>query len=753
MGKFYIYNANIEDKSHKKITIIFNPNTDFDFNSLKNELTEYFRDFYQASALVFIHCSKVGNIDNLINDNIDHILKSIPKVEEGFLKSNIFKIKYDNCSFSVKPTNRFLKKNLKQIINQGLANIFIKNGGLVESSGVSHHYVFPSGKHSAKFLRAANVLVKKSEIDFVALNTLHLFKDISFDNIYCDTLSISVIGYSINNYLKRYNAGKDINVESFRSYNGIYDRDHVFYDSSIFLISASTSGGLINYLQKNHPEIQSREICTLFYLPIDKNSSVALERVVCNLVKNEKLNYGIGLYETYKPNETCKYCRNYSTAIQIVGDSFSLDEPIINTRNIVSDKYITKPIKDFVELFKSKPDIGTSLKVSFSEDSISRKKYNLYIDYEKIIENINKDYFHKHKEKLDSYIKQFIPASIKYIIHLNDKGSLKLANYIYDSILEYSKIPIQIINQSDLKEGQIDSNESGAVLIVGSCVTNGKNLLYLNRFFRNFEHIRLVYFIGINRVSDPQKNRELKSNIKYGLYGPENSSFVEIETINCDNSNFETPWEIELNYLKFIQEQSNRPSRFVVNRIKVINSFSNTQSKGGSDNIFYPSFNNKELAIRKNSAFFDSNDYHSNVTQSDVYFTISCVLNNMRNNKNDGLYQTNFVKNLLDPFIFNRFNDGIIQASILRAAKDEELNYSFSHANSSDMLMLMKTFIKHINEYQGEAIFEFLYALSIGKLRLWKEHYPDILEALNEFRDKRMTMFKKSILELYKNCI
>lgn len=752
MGKFYIYNSTIEDKKHKEITIIFNPNTKFDFNSLRNELTNYFKNFHQTSALVFIHCTTNLDIQNLISENIEHLLKSIPKVEEGFLKDNIFFVSYNHLTFYFGKRDKFLKDNFKEVINQGLVNIFVTNGGLVESNGISHHFVFPSGKHSSKFLRAANVLVKKSEIDFIALNTLHLFNYITFENIYCDTLSISVIGYSMCNFLRRFDNEKEINIESFKSYSGLFDKHHVFYDNSIFLISASTSGGLIEYLKKNHGEINSNEICTLFYLPLDKDTTLALERVVCNLGKSEKFGHGIDQYDIYKPpNKPCKYCINYSTPIQILGDSFNLDEPIINTKNIVADKYISNSLKDFVELFKYKSDIGTSLKISFSEDSISSKKYNLYIDYEKIIDNIDK--YPKHKSKIDAYIKQYIPSSTKFIIHLNDKGSQKLAEYIHTTIQAESKREIEIINQSDLQENEISKEESGSVLIVGSCITNGKNLLYLNRFFRNFEGIRLVYFIGINRASDTIKYKELKSNIKYGFYGPDNSSFVEIETINCDNSNFETPWEVELKHLKNIQEKSDDPIQFITERIETINLFSDTRNKGGSNKIFYPGFNNKELEIRKNSAFFNDNNYYNNITQSDVYFTISCVINNMRNDKNDGLIQTSFVKNLLDPFVFNRFNDGIIQASILRAARDEELNYSFSQEKSGDMLMLIKTFIMFINEYQGESIFEFLNALAIGKLRLYKEHYLRVIEELDKFDDIRINIFKESISNFYQDCI
>ena len=751
MGKYYIYNAKVKSKKYKQVTVIFNPDIKFNYNSLKQELTEHYRVSSQTDALLFLIGSDYENIEEEINSNIELIFKSIPKVQEESFIDNLLYLRYDNNELLVKK-NSFLQKNIKEIINKGLASIFIKNGGLIETNGMAHHYVFPSGKHSSKFLRTANVLVKKSEIDFIGINTLHLFKGQEFKNIYCDTLSINVIGYSIVNYLKRFKNYTDINVESFKSYDGLYNSQSVFYDNSIFIISASTSGGLIEYIKSNHTEINSKEICVLFYLPIEKKSEVIHERTVCNLEFKPKFDYGINLYKIYKPkNEICVYCDNNSAPIKILGDSFSIDEPIINTKNIKVN-YITQTLKDFVELFKYQTEIGTSLKVSYSENSISRKKYDVYIDYENIITNIQK--FKNHKKKLDSYIQQYIPASVKYIVHLNDTGSKKLSEYISGKIKEYIKTEdVSIINQSELKNHSIEEDIIGSILIVGSCISNGKNLLYLSRYFRNYEHLRLIYFVGINRISDNLKNKELKTNIKYGLYGPENSTYVEIENINCDNSNQKTSWEIELNFLKNIRENEDEPIEFIEKRIEIINLFNSKEKRGGSDEIFFCNFNNERLEIRKNSAFFNNNDYYKNISQSDVLFTISCVLNNMRNNKIDGLFQTNFVRNLIDPFIFNRFNDGIIQASILRSAKKDELNYSLSFTHSNNMLLLLKTFIENKEIFQGEAIIEFLYSIAIGKLRLHKDHYLILLNELEGINDPRIKIFKSEINEIYEKCL
>lgn len=751
MRQYYTFNAKVDDSKFRDITVIFNPEKDYDFNALHLELTQHFQFFQQTSALVFISCSTNKNAQESITKNLEKIFKSIPKVEENSLQESLFFVNYGIDYFGFSQKDKFLIKNFAEIVNQGLVHIFVKNGGLIESNGINHHFEFPSGKHSAKFLRTANVLVTKSEIDFIAINTLYKFSKVEFRNIYCDTLSINVIGYSINRYLQRFNKHES-NIESFKSYDGIYDKNTNFYDKSIFLISASTSGGLISYIKLNHPEINSANICVLFYLPLDKDSNLALERVVCNLIFNGKFNYGINKYDQSKKGEKCKFCNTGSTPIKILGDSFNLEEPVINTVNITS-KYITKNIKDFVQQFKKNKKIGTALKVSFGSNYDFKKKYNVYFDYQKIISNIDLKEYEKHKKKINAYINQFIPSSLKYIIHLNDEGSKLLAEFIHKKVVKNSKNFIPIINHSELPEHNIMEYEKGSILIVGSCITNGKNLLYLSRYFRNHEDMRLVYFIGINRISSVEKQKELKSNIKFGLYGAENSSFVEIETIFCDNSNFQNSWQNELEVWKKYREEINEPIEFIENRISLINSFGDQNKRGGDSNIFFTSFNNEELKIRKNSAFFNDNRYFENITQSDVYFTISCVLNNMRNDKADGLFQTSFVKNILDPFVFNRFNDGIIQASILRAAKYKEINYSTNISNSENILVLLKTFIEHKDEFQGEAIFEFLFALGIGKLRLYKNHYGILLGELEKESDERIVIFADLIKKIYKEIL
>ena len=67
---------------------------------------------------------------------------------------------------------------------------------------------------------------------------------------------------------------------------------------------------------------------------------------------------------------------------------------------------------------------------------------------------------------------------------------------------------------------------------------------------------------------------------------------------------------------------------------------------------------------------------------------------------------------------FSRYNDGIIQASFLRAAHPIEINYRDTPVESRLMLDLLRQMIRYADRQQGEALAEFLLAIACGRLRL-----------------------------------
>ena len=91
-------------------------------------------------------------------------------------------------------------------------------------------------------------------------------------------------------------------------------------------------------------------------------------------------------------------------------------------------------------------------------------------------------------------------------------------------------------------------------------------------------------------------------------------------------------------------------------------------------------FKKHEVGRLRGAGGAQHNIFIRNSKQSEIYFIISSILNDLRNK---GVFkQGEYVRNLIDPGNFVRFNDGIIQACFLRAAKSPELDYSLSDEDS-----------------------------------------------------------------------
>ena len=230
----------------------------------------------------------------------------------------------------------------------------------------------------------------------------------------------------------------------------------------------------------------------------------------------------------------------------------------------------------------------------------------------------------------------------------------------------------------------------------------------------------------------------LKSNLKQGTYGPETSSYVEVESVSCLNKSKDTSWLLEIEFLNRMitllidKESDSSTISFFKDRLKIISDSHSSIQKGLSNNLFFPRIvktKHTELAIRNNFAFFNFENYVKDVTQSDIYFTISNILNSLRNSTNieKSLKQTSFVRNLISPGNFNRFNDGIIQSSILRSANPSELSYSIDFDLSLEMKNILETLIKYNENEQSEALLEFLYAIAISKMSLKDSHLNEIV--------------------------
>lgn len=748
MQNFYIYKYDYKESKDLVThtitsTIIFCDNTYIDSNKLINEIGRFYEIHSQTDKIFIIGGSYLKrDLIKVFQSEKENTFKKIPKRDETSLYENVHILSFDAQGFLSSLDGKKIPKNFQEgYLNEGLQNIFINRGGLVETEG-THHYVFPSGKHCDKFLRTGNILLHSCEIYFIAFSMLKYLDENKHDQIYCDTSSINSLAFALSSLKNRFLKDRNfqIPIESFSSYKGLYEKKINYKKNALLLISASTSGNILDYINEKHKEIPRSNIVVLYYLDLKGRYTDIKDNVLCNLTYDKSNPKGLYAYESYT-EYNCKFCDSGSYPVEVSGDVFLLEKPKINSI-LIGIYDADKKLSPFVDQFRTRNDDNTVLKTNYKEGSENSNKYDIYIDYSEILRGIkSNNRYSTYRKKLDAYVNQFVPSNTRFLIHLNDNSSLELANYILEKVQDNYKVETipKIVSQDNFQD-LINKTEEGSVVVIGSCISNGKNLLYLSRALRNFDKLRIIYFIGITRVNNESLFTVLKSNLKQGMYGPETSTYISVENIHCSNESKNNAWQQELEFLKKMinllrdEECYLNSLSFFEKRKNLINESYNKEIKGLKDNLFFPCVNDfsKVLKIRNNFAFFNFDGYVNQVTQSDIYFTFNNVINNLRNSGKieKSLKQTSFVRNLLSPNNFNRFNDGIIQSSILRSAYARELSYSIDFDLSLEMKGILQTLIKYHKDEQGEALLEFLYAIAIKKLSLKKEHFLEIIKSL-----------------------
>lgn len=778
MKHCYIFNyfkkVNDAIQNHQVIFFPYKKNKE-NFSDLKLQLRDYFHENTLPNKL-YIICFEFNKEEvKSIFSSESELYDYIPKFDHSINGNSLNIISINKKGDIENVINKIDSiDEIKFLYNVGLTKIFTKNGGLIISQP-SNHFVFPSGKHSDRFLRTGNILLSGNEINFIASALILHFKKEKIESIYSDTSSINSLAYAYINLLKELNDDfkESVLVESFGSYKMFEKQKFKAKRNSIFLISSSTSGSILDRMveENKSKNIDLNDIAILYGLTIKSHYK---KNLICDLTKNENNSSGIDPIKSYnhKKGESCGFCDKGSKPLKVEGDVFLLEKPIV-TSVLLKKTDLPSFIRNFSEYYKKNSKESDSvIRCYHKENGYRDKKYDIYIDVPRILkewDNRNTD-DHPYKNifiKLEKYILQNIPASLKYIITLPDEGSQLLAEVI-SNVLSEHKIPFEtknIIGIDSKAIKSIDKKQKGTIAVVSSSIVSGRNLLYLSRALRDYEKTyQRIFFNFINRTNKKEQFDFLQSNLGLGEFGLDTHKIFNVETIFCSNESMNTAWHQEYNkmleFIDFCETNSNLKEFSKYCDSRVIELAECGIQKGLSDNLFFPTLNEKNLKIRNGFAFapFNSGIAHSNfitrAKQSEIYFIISSILNELRNK--DVFHQSEYVRNILDPGNFIRYNDGIIQTCLLRASKNEELDYSLSEDASLQMKAILGDMIIHINDDHAEALNEFFYAIAIRKMKFIPfviEDCISLLEEKNEYIKKDSILkglieyIKKNILE------
>lgn len=728
------------------ITTIFVSQVDIDQNELAQEINSFFRNYSLSDLLVVLLPGYASaNLRKMFDESKDITFERLPGRSEEYYQQCLIVYEYQHDGSIEHKTGirpKMEKHFLRLLLRNGSAVIFRTNGGLVESTP-DHHFVFPSKKHCDKFIRTGNVLVNSNEIFFLALQLLPHIHGVT--TIYCDTSSINILPYVAFEMKRRFDQTfQSITVNSFKSYEVFEKNTNRFSDDSLILISSSTSGNIIDRLIEQKLA-EKPQIHVLYFLGQEKYYVRHSESIICNLTyEKDSFENGINAFKTFNTEHECQLCKNFSRPIYIRSDVFLTIQPRVQ-RVLIGVPQAPKYLNGFMKHYLAGPSGKVVLKTYYKE-SDANADYEVFIDTIKLFDNIDSR-FTNFKDKLTRLINKYIPANTSCLIHLADKGSENLAHLIRNQIKLLDPPPI-IKLEKGFEDKIIDTE--GCAVIVASSIVLGKDLLHISRNLRKFEKLSIIYFVGILRTVSDSYSQTLKSNLGKGKTEVDERPLYAVEKIFCSVAKTNSTWFKEKCFLEEIigeLDDASNVAAFLNQRLDILRD--NKRTIGLDDEVFLRKYDNTRLVLRKNFAFFSNISYaEDQVFQSEVYFTVASIIANLENEEIEAklsLKQSNYIRNVLCPSNFIRFNDGIIQACLLRTGKPEFFAYDLNDELSLEMKAFLISVIDQYDGEHGEALLEFLLAIGLKKLRLKSQDLKDVLKRAIDCPEEIVSGFAKQI--------
>ena len=555
-------------------------------------------------------------------------------------------------------------------------------------------FLKPSGSRSSYFIKAENALFESENVYFLACSLLKKIKARE-DNarpievIFIDTMAISSLAYTLRDlYDELYDCEAKPRVVSFHSYSGISDIDYSLPGHSLCIISASSSMDM----QRKWLNLSSclkSEVITLLTLK--------------DAAQSEQPLYSLPITSEELKNEEPKGLRD----IRILGEMFSREE--IEPKQVLLNLNYHK----LAEWSKKAPSLSNqNALLAFRATQQDGNAKPIFVDGDKI--------FEYSREEITKYVLENVPVSTKCIIYQKDESSKSLAEFCAKLINEHLKIQIQIESPDRILDNLVPQAEG--LLIVATVVGKGEALNSISRDLRGIHK-------GTRRFMIVFQIAESKATISYFKKNLEQSSSGQmikvdaLQSLAVGMTQF-TSLEEEVSLFESLNCNLPRPVAKRICQIKK-NGLLNSE-------FFLPSSVDpySKLTLRPDFAFWDNSYDQVHDHSATVLATLASCLQHAREEygipDRHRLYSSALQQVVLDPENFSRFNDGIIQAALLRAAYPSELDYSSIPDASRRLARFLQRLFQNSHRDQGEASLEFAFALAIGKLKLERNLHKEL---------------------------
>lgn len=568
-----------------------------------------------------------------------------------------------------------------------------------------YHFLKPSGREEAIFVRAGNMLREPGSLSIFNFLLLRWMPP-NCRSLYIDSFTILSFALGLKS-LVRYFQESDSSlvlpiIENIHSYE-ISPEFRVPNDLNYFVvISASTSGGLAGKLVE---ERQAHPDRIVHLLGVAEEGSALRKKCV--------------YFRALDPWDSIGSDVGKKEIIEISTEEFLVAQgsprPVRITQRLVNRLGAKELGKEFyrgaMKFYDPRPSAGTGYSTfSLSNDEASYSSSPI-------------------REWIEESLVHELPASVRMLVHLDDPMSALVANSIEQTLGR---------GVSKYSLGELSSlrprADRRATVAVAYQDPDLEGLRRANVMLRDWGDAHRHYLVCYAFPSSDSEHRRLKDDLRMGPGGVR-FGWSEFLVLPVGASSLHESFALE-GAAFTVDALAGYRGALGVDLATALGTRCG-RSEVPSDGLFLPKGTGAPLQLRPNSIFFNEGRARHPVSQICVYAMVAAAIQQAREAKFgyggtgwSGFDENPFVRSVLDPSMFVRFNDGILQAALLRASRSSELDYSASDEFSRQFAATCRSVFLAWDQDVGDAAVEFVHALVAKKVALRRSDREQLFDEI-----------------------
>ncbi|MGN6826427.1 hypothetical protein [Paucibacter sp. M5-1] len=595
-----------------------------------------------------------------------------------------------------------IESGLPTVLQSGLASVF-RSDDVILRAPAGYAYQKPSGKRETFFLKPDVALSSSASVAYVGfsvfmrLGAKRLAAARELRYLYVDTMSVAPVAYALRDLiLLAQPGGSPALVESFHSYGGMDEIPRPLPQTALCLISASTSMAMHERWLVDKGANADEVVTLLTAKPVaPKHAAGALFEI-----DRPKLAASEG------PPQLC---------ILLDGENFLPSQEPAKKVLLSESVHGTAEVGVFREFSGTK--VFDAWRRPFGITGGMPRA--VFVDG---VQLVRSDEF---KKWLPTQIAHRVRAATKVILHQEDMASRELAELIKaECMRQFQMQDLRVVSAADV-DG-LENLAEGGILVCAAVVGKGAKLLQISQALRDKHRGPRLYVIGMQVTETRDEVTALPLNLQHAK--PVKFEVAVFRSMAVGRQLFRS-FQAEMDAFYPSSVDFKKVPAVLRRRAQALGS---VDAVGSLALLPCGSKCDGAMDLRPGYAYW-SGKYDAGPHHAGVLGTVGVLLQRAREDdkvaSDKRLSSTSFRHVLLDPENFARFNDGVIQAALLRNAFPSELDYRMDTAASSYVKAILLRMFARIGSHASEGILEFLLAIALRRLLLEESHEAEILAA------------------------